>query len=181
MICEKTVVRYCKDFTKIENYEKAIADTKTWACHHRAELVYTAKELKEKGMYYNVLPCDLIFLTHSEHARLHGLMMSDETKRKIGEKSKGNKYGALNKGKKFSEEHKRSLSIALKGKNKGKNLGNKYGTLNKGKKLSEEHKRKLSEAKKGNKVAKGRKWYNNGIISVMQFECPDGFKPGRLK
>lgn len=71
MICERYAKRYCKDFTKIENYEKAMADTKTWHCHHRAELVYTAKELKEKGMYYNVLPCDLIFLTHSEHCSLH--------------------------------------------------------------------------------------------------------------
>ena len=28
---------------------------------------------------------------------------------------------------------------------------------------------------------KGRKWYNNGDISIMAFECPEGFVKGRLK
>ena len=30
------------------------------------------------------------------------------------------------------------------------------------------------------KANKGRKYYNNGIIEVMRFECPEGFVPGRL-
>jgi len=29
------------------------------------------------------------------------------------------------------------------------------------------------------KANKGRHYYNNGIIEVMQFECPEGFVPGR--
>ena len=32
----------------------------------------------------------------------------------------------------------------------------------------------------GNQIGKGRFWFNNGQIEVMQFECPDGFKPGRI-
>ena len=71
------------------------------------------------------------------------------------------------KGKQFSEEHKNKLSEAHKGNipwNKGKKV----------KKFSEEHKKKLSLQKTG------RHWFNNGKISIMRFECPDGFIPGRL-
>ena len=59
--------------------------------------------------------------------------MSEETKRKIGEASKGRNTGPK------SEEHKRKISEALK--NRPSHL--------KGKTLSEEHKRKISEANKG--------------------------------
>ncbi len=92
MICERNAKRFCKDFTKIENYEKAMADTtQMWDCHHRAEIIYASKELKDKCMYYNVLPCDLIFLTHSDHIRLHNKSRkySEETKKKISEFCKG--------------------------------------------------------------------------------------------
>lgn len=52
------------------------------------------------------------------------------------------------------------------------------------------HNRKAAEARKGkpksdtckaniSKANKGRKYYNNGIIEVMRFECPEGFVPGR--
>jgi len=30
------------------------------------------------------------------------------------------------------------------------------------------------------KANKGRKYYNNGVIEVMRFECPEGFVPGRV-
>ena len=56
--------------------------------------------------------------------------LSEEHKRKIG---------LANKGKEFSDEHKRNLSKALKG-HKG---------WNKGKRFSEETRKKISEAKKG--------------------------------
>lgn len=38
-----------------------------------------------------------------------------------------------------------------------------------------------SDSKKANisKANKGRKYYNNGVVEVMQFECPEGFVPGR--
>lgn len=53
------------------------------------------------------------------------------------------------------------------------------------------HNRKATEARKGkpksdtckaniSKANKGRRYYNNGIIEVMQFEQPEGFVPGRL-
>jgi hypothetical protein len=51
----------------------------------------SAKQLQEEGRYYNVAPEELIFLTHSEHAELHGKFVSAETRNKyksrIGEKN----------------------------------------------------------------------------------------------
>ena len=77
------------------------------------------------------------------------------------EKSK-RKMSKSHKGIKLSEEHKKNVAAANKGKNKGA-------------KFSKEHKEKLSMAKKG------RKWYNNNIVNTFAFECPKGFNPGRLK
>lgn len=55
------------------------------------------------------------------------------------------------------------------------------GNINgKGHKCTDEWKRQQSERKKGNTYTKGRKWFNNSIISVMAFECPEGFVEGRL-
>lgn len=82
MICLKSVKKFCKgDYTKIENYEQAINDTtQTWHCHHRDEvktlpsgmIVYRSKdELIENGRYYGCPANELIFLTRSEHRRLH--------------------------------------------------------------------------------------------------------------
>lgn len=51
----------------------------------------------------------------------------------------------------------------------------KIATANKGKRCSEETKKKMSE------IHKGRHWYNNGEISIMCFECPEGFVPGRIR
>ena len=37
MISESQAKKYCKDYVKIENYEKAIKDSFKWECHHRLE------------------------------------------------------------------------------------------------------------------------------------------------
>lgn len=78
MICEGSVKTFCKDFTKIENYDEAINDsTQTWHCHHRLEIMplsgkeVSTKRLKELGLYYNQSPEALIFLTEQEHKALH--------------------------------------------------------------------------------------------------------------
>ena len=59
----------------IENFEAAENDTtQTWVCHHRRELVpdrKSAEELVDMGLYWNRPPEELIFLTNSEHKRLH--------------------------------------------------------------------------------------------------------------
>ena len=149
---------FCRHPELIENYDKAIADnTQTWDCHHRLESCFTQKFLKDMGLYYDVEPEALIFLTKAEHRKIDsfckrvseakkGKLRSEETKRKISE--------AL-KGKKHSEETKRKISEANKGE-RNPNYGKK------GKPLSEEAKRKLSEAYKGKhwKLVDGKRvWY----------------------
>ena len=50
------------------------------------------------------------------------------------------------------------------------------------KKVADGHRGKSkSDTCKANisKANKGRKYYNNGVIEIMQFECPEGFVPGR--
>lgn len=50
-----------------------------------------------------------------------------------------------------------------------------------GVKKSVSHRRKLSDSNKGKHFGLlGRKWYNNGKVSVIRFNCPDGFVVGRI-
>ena len=143
--------RYCKNYENIENYQKAKTDNfKGWHCHHRLEthnsdgerrlVDITPAELQALGMYLYRPASELIFLTISEHHSLH----------------------------KPSEESKKKMSEAKKGKHLGKD-NSFYG-----KHHSEESKKKMSEANKG------RHWYNNGKENRFCFECPDGFVPGKL-
>ena len=163
-----TFQRYCKDYEKIENYEKALADNfKGWHCHHRLE-THTSdgkrrdvdipqKELKALGMYYNRPPEELIFLTISEHH-------------------------AFKKGKQFSEEHKTKLSDSWDyDKHFDEETRRKMREAHKGKHHTEETRRKMREAHKGNTNTKGKHWYNNGKINTMAKECPPGFAPGIIR
>lgn len=152
MICLKTVKRICKDYTHIENYDKAILDSENcWLCHHKLEthnsdgerrlVDITAEELIALDMYWHRPANELMFLTRKDHAKLHSEHNSKfttlgykEAKVKISEASSGKKRGPL------TEEHKRKLSEAKKGKpsnNKGKHW-----------KLSEETKKKISKTMK---------------------------------
>ena len=160
MIDKKRAIKYCKDdISLIENYDQAIADTtQTWDCHHRRETIYSRSGLIEIGEYYNRPACELIFLTHSEHLRLHhlGKYHSEETRLKISESNKGeNNYWF---GKHHSAETRKKMSEARKGKHP-----------------TEESCKKMSETKKG------KHWYNNGVKSILAKTCPEGFVPGRIK
>lgn len=160
--------QYCKDYEKIENYEKAKKDNfEGWHCHHRLE-THTPdgerrdvdigyKELKALGMYYNRPASELIFLTESEH-------------------------NAFKKGKPKSEETKKKMREAQKGKPKSEETRKKMShSWDYDKHFSAETRKKMREAKKGNTYAKGMRWYNDGKINKRCYECPDGFIPGRLK
>lgn len=130
----EAVKDFCKDFTKIENYDKAIADTtQTWHCHHRLEthnsdgekrlVNLSIKELKALDMYYNRPPEEFTFLTQEEHKSLHSKTIKRNkewceniSKGKTGKKRKDQ---AWNKGKKIqpcTEERKNLLSNLYKGR-----------------------------------------------------------------
>lgn len=165
---------YCTKPELIENYDKAIADTtQIWECHHRLETHFSdgterprnaqlsRKELIALGMYFDRPSEEFIFLTEGIHHGLRsGTKHSEETRRNISEALKGKP--SLKKGIKTgprSEETKKKLSESHKGK----------PTWNKGK-----HRTWYTN---GNK---GMHWYNNGIVQMQAFECPNGFVKGML-
>lgn len=183
MICIETAKNYCKDYTKIENYEEAVNDkSEVWECHHRNGSHYTENELKDLGLYYNCPPCELIFLTRKEHEKQPHIGKYYEGLRKKGKPT-------WNKGKKLSEEHKRKLKENHKGttgkkfsKEGKQNISDSHkGPKNPmyGKHPSEETRAKLRVAHKD--VNKGKHFYNDGEICIRAYECPKGFKPGMLR
>ena len=150
---------YCKDYENIENYQKAKADDfKNWEVHHRLEthnsdgerrlVDITADELKALGMYYNRPAEELIFIPIYEHSRLHmkGKHLSEETKKKMSEASKGNKYAL---GHKHSEEAKNKIAEAMKGEK------NPFY----GKHHSEDTRKKIRASKKGKHLGKDNSFY----------------------
>lgn len=149
MICLKKVKKFCKDYTKIENYEEAVNDnTQTWDCHHILGEILSREQLKDHDFYYDVPPCMLKFVTRAEHTHLHkkGMHRSDETRKKISK---------ANKGRTFSEEHRRKLSEAKKGKYRSEEICRKISeamkgrsSWNKGIHHSDETRKKISDALK---------------------------------
>ena len=170
MINEKSANTSCRDNISLnENYDKAINDkTQTWDCHHRKESQYSADELVDIGEYYGVLASDLIFITHSDHSKLHN---------KLQDYHNGNSNPMF--GKHHSEEAKKKMSLRHKGRDTW--MKGKHHSEDAKKKMSEchigKHYPKLSEAKKGLHLH----WYNNGVKSILAKTCPEGFVPGRLK
>lgn len=100
---------FCSNPKAIENYAMAISDEKhMWECHHRLETHFSdgterprdaqlsKEELIALGMYYNRPAEELIFLTKSEHRKLHNRWTnhkeghSEETKKKISKTLKEN-------------------------------------------------------------------------------------------
>ena len=159
MIDERRARRYCKeDLSKIKNYDKAIADTtQVWHCHHMTETWWNCskQELIDNECYYNRKACELIFLTHAEHTRLHnkGRTFSEETRRKLSEATKGENNPMY--GKTRSEETRRKMSESQKGRTFSEETRQKLSEAHKGKTsprkgvtLSDESRKKMSDAAK---------------------------------
>lgn len=153
MISEKQSKKYCnEDPSLIENYLDAMNDeTQLWHCHHRLEIQpngvkVSRNELLRSGMYYNRPANELIFLTETEHRRIHrvGKVLSEDTKRKISGALKG--ISPSNKGKHPSEETRRKLSESKLGRVLSEDAKRKISESHKCKIESEETRRKISEA-----------------------------------
>lgn len=121
-----------------------------------------------------------------------GLVVSEETKRKISEANKGKikpprskehkrKISELKKGKSLSEETRRKISETKKGALVSEETRRKLSDVGKGRIVSEESRKKQSESMKGeNNHAYGKKWWNDGLGNrKFVLECPgNGWKPG---
>ncbi len=118
-----------------------------------------------------------------------GAIRSEETKIKMSEAKKNiseetkKRMCKAQKGKTFSEEHRKKLSEAKKGKIFSKEHRKKLSEAksgennhNYGKTASEETRKKISEAHKGTK------WWNDGCGNrKMMIECPgEDWKPGKI-
>ncbi len=75
---EYSKTRVCKEYSKVENYELAKADNFIgWCMHHRLELHpdcslrFTKESLIKLDLYYNRPPEELIWVTRSEHGKMH--------------------------------------------------------------------------------------------------------------
>ena len=123
MINKYCVNLYCsEDISLIENYAEALDDkTQTWDCHHRLEVQgkfrNTPELLKKCGLYYKVPAWQLVFLTKTEHNKLHniGKECKIETRQKISKANKGKIPWCKGKHGVYSEETKRKMSEAQKG------------------------------------------------------------------
>ncbi len=160
MINEQKARRYCSEpIANIENYDKAVSSDDCWDCHHRLEITdagrVSVKELKQRDLYYHRPSSELIFIPHGEHTILHckGVKRPDYVVEKQRKSLTGHKH---------SDETKRRMSIAQRGK-----------------KMPKTFCENLSKLMKGNKNTLGRKWFTNGQVCVMAFTCPEGFHPGR--
>lgn len=149
----------CEDITEIEGYDEMIVSDDKWCTHHRRETDEwkSMQQLIDEGLYWNRPASELLFMTESEHTRLHSSNIKPETRRKMSESRSGEKN--CNFGKHFSEEHKRKISEARKGKYNGEK------NYMFGKHHTDETRRKMSEAAKGKYVGTNC-WCSRAVVQL---------------
>ena len=93
---------YCSEpLELVENYKQAEADGfEGWCMHHRREIkldgtIVSAKELIDHGLYFGRPASELVFMKVCEHSTLHskGKHHSEETRKKLSEARKGKNLG----------------------------------------------------------------------------------------
>ena len=114
-----------------------------------------------------------------EEAQNFETLKIQELKEKYGDLCKnkalyGNQYSTKGLSHPHSEETRKKIRETHIGKvgtwNKGRIAWNK------GKSQSEENKKRISKTKK----EKGYHWYTNGVVSILNSTCPEGFYLGRV-
>lgn len=122
---QKSKLYCCEDISLVENYEEAVNSPLRYDIHHRIETdgdkLYSQSDLINMNLYYHRPASELIFLSHSDHIKLHYKYKprSTETKEKISNSLKGNI--PWNKGKKgVSDETRLKMSISAKNRKRTK-------------------------------------------------------------
>ena len=142
MISElKTIGYCCEDIRNIENYDAAVDDkSQKWVCHHRNEITLglSSEQLIRKHLYYERPASELIFLTSSEHIRLHNLNLTEE--RKSNQRAGVIEYHSTHE---FPQSARDKISAINK-----ERYAKGAVPWNKGRHWSEEFKKRMSEAKK---------------------------------
>lgn len=155
----RVINKICEGYKSIENYKKAISDnTKTWVCHHRLETHFSDGTPRPNNAYISreeLIALDMYYNRPSEELIFltreeHNTLHKHPTNIKT--------IGSSGKHWTLSEETKKKQSESWK---KGHPNASFYSSLS-------------------GKKNKGKHWYNNGIIQVTAFECPEGFTSGRL-
>lgn len=127
-------------------------------------------------------------INRKERNPFYGKVHSEETKKRIGMKSKG-RIKSQEERKKLSDamkknnpmfnaEYKKNFYMAVHNPEyiqKKREMTQGEKNPNYGNHWDDNMKKNLSEKKKGLKA------YNNGVICIMRKECPEGFVPGILK
>lgn len=144
--------RYCKNVEEIENYELAKKDNfKGWHLHHRLETMpFSGKIVSQKYLIEQGL-----YYNVQPSALIY---MKAQAHRHLPNSNKGRKRADL-------AEYNRQNKKEQIPWNKGLHYKNDN----------------ISKALKGKPSCnKGKHWYNNGIINIMAFDCPEGFTKGHI-
>ena len=177
---DKAIKKYGK-----ENFTYEVIDTAT-TCY---ELAAKEREwIEQVKPDYNIRPGGyLLYRAHrSEESRArmreaakHRPPVSEETRRKMS---------VARKGRRLSPEHAAKLRQSNIGRPMSEKCRQRLYEANHGPEATERRRRAATGIKKTpetiEKLRKsniGKHYYNNGIITVKRYECPEGFVPGILK
>ena len=162
-----------------ELHEKKWSRSMCYALNMMKRNVSKSNNIDELSKLYEEVKKDLR-QAMKDNKYFMGKHHSAESRKKMSEALKGKQSSF--KGKHHNEESRKKMSEQHKGQipwNKGATgifASEKH--WNYGKHLSDETKKKISASKKGRHL--GKHWYNNGVVSVLTRECPDGFVKGRI-
>jgi len=129
---------------------------------------------------FDSLRSDFLSKIGGKNSSFFGRKHSEETKKLISQSKLGDKHPLYGK---FGHQHPRyGMTHSEESKNKMKEVKMRDKNPMFGKTHSIETIETLRQKNLGEKnPSYGKKWFNNGEYSVMVKECPEGFKPGRLK
>lgn len=146
-----------------------------WAAYRK----YGIENFRKDILVFNIVRKDFIDLLEKEYIKFYRSVGKAEYNIANGgdggDLIGGPTKGSWRKGNIPWNKGKKGLQTPWnKGMSWSSNTKIKISKSLKGKTLSDERKEQMSVSRKG------KHWYNNGIKEVFCFECPNGYKRGRL-